>query len=448
MRNCHFWPIFLTILMTGFQNTQAASKASSDSSKTECLGRTVFETREDITWHLLDERWDYSDGTGLGSYSPDINLADKQLSYGSDPSDNAFHLVTIDVTPKTTIDTFNKLVRRHSHGSLEAKKRVIQGEINEISSEITEELSKSNQAKHQVLSKKNKDLNASLERLDKVSSELVLLPALIDQFEEQGRPTDKLVAELKAYQKEFDSYPTDELYAEQSSFDFGMPDAFGVRHPDKLIVLLWRDEHIYRFAFGQQSDYSEHRSSFEKLLPAARDLLARFRTRAEFEIPKETGFCLPFGFIADDGKAHYSITMAWHPTDNPNLLYSLSLSDDIGKALNLLPVLTTPIMGSPFPSAGEIQTFGPSKVQIGSRTGIMGGKYYKPTDPQGGETEATERFVMTAGLANKGYEPSMVLKAQNYASTQVRSFEQSKEDFLNILKSFRLQPGMDSLTGK
>jgi hypothetical protein len=55
---------------------------------------------------------------------------------------------------------------------------------------------------------------------------------------------------------------------------------------------------------------------------------------------------------------------------------------------------------------------------------------------------------MTAGLANKGYEPSMVLKAENYASTQVRSFEQSKEDFLNILKSFRLQPGMDRLTGK
>ncbi|MFJ2494577.1 hypothetical protein ACIOV9_23970 [Pseudomonas iridis] len=42
----------------------------------------------------------------------------------------------------------------------------------------------------------------------------------------------------------------------------------------------------------------------------------------------------------------------------------------------------------------------------------------------------------------------MVLKAESYASTQVRTIQQSKEDFLNILKSFRLQSGMDKLTGE
>ncbi|MFP6830751.1 MAG: T6SS immunity protein Tli4 family protein [Pseudomonas sp.] len=430
------------------QGVQAETNTATQQSRTECLGRSVFDIKPELTWHLLNDQWTYTAGTDFTTYSPDIRLADKQLSYGSDPTNDAYGLVTIEVSPKTDLETFNELVSSHRPDITVAKERVVKNKIDKISEIMTGDLSRSDPAKYKSLQKQRLDLRKTLTRIRKVSTELVVLADFISQFKRENRPYEHFEIELEDYKKEFDTYPTDDLYAEQSAFDFGMPDAYGARYPDKLIVLLWRDDRIYRFAFGQQSDYSEHRSSFEKLLPAARDLLARFRTRAEFEIPKETGFCLPFGFIADDGKAHYSITIAWHPTDNPNLLYSLSLSDDIGKALNLLPVLTTPIMGSPFPSAGEIQTFGPSKVQIGSRTGIMGGKYYKPTDPQGGETEATERFVMTAGLANKGYEPSMVLKAQNYASTQVRTFEQSKEDFLSILKSFRLQPGMDKLTGK
>ncbi|MBF6035948.1 hypothetical protein H8F23_22090 [Pseudomonas sp. P155] len=430
------------------QTAQAENANTTTITNTECLGRSLFDINQDTSWHLLNDQWDYTDRLNFATYTPDIRLEDKELNYGSDPTNDAYSLVTIDVSPKTTFETFKKLVDRHSPSVVEAKERVIKNKIEEISVAMTGDLSRSDPDQYKSLEDERDELREKFDKLGRATIERVLLPGLITEFKEQKKPTEKLELELETYQKEFDSYPTDELYAEQSSFEFGMPNAYGARHPHKLIVLLWRDERVYRFAFGQQSAYSRHRSSFEKLLPAARDLLARFRTRAEFEIPKETGFCLPFGFIADDGKAHYSITMAWHPTDNPNLLYSLSLSDDIGKALNLLPVLTTPIMGNPFPSAGVIQTFGPSKVQIGSRTGIMGGKYYKPTDPQGKETEATERFVMTAGLANKGYEPSMVLKAENYASTQVRTFEQSKEDFLSILKSFRLQPGMDKLTGK
>ena len=42
----------------------------------------------------------------------------------------------------------------------------------------------------------------------------------------------------------------------------------------------------------------------------------------------------------------------------------------------------------------------------------------------------------------------MVLRTESYASTRVRSFKQSKEDFLNFVKSFRPQPGMNKRTGK
>jgi hypothetical protein len=390
------------------QTAQAENANTTTITNTECLGRSLFDINQDTSWHLLNDQWDYTDRLDFATYTPDIRLEDKELNYGSDPTNDAYSLVTIDVSPKTTFETFKKLVDRHSPSVVEANERVIKNKIEEISVAMTGDLSRSDPDQYKSLEDERDELREKFDKLGRATIERVLLPGLIAEFKEQKKPTEKLELELETYQKEC----------------------------------------VYRFAFGQQSAYSRHRSSFEKLLPAARDLLARFRTRAEFEIPKEPGFCLPFGFIADDGKAHYSITMAWHPTDNPNLLYSLSLSDDIGKAFDLLPILTTPIMANPFPSAGVIQTFGPSKVQIGSREGLMGGKYYRPTDPQGDENSSTERFVITAGTANKGWEPSLVLKAENYASKQVRTFEQSKQDFLNILKSFRLQPGMDKLTGK
>jgi hypothetical protein len=428
--------ILLSCYFLFTQTVQAETDSTTKQQKTECLGRSLFDIKPEITWHLLNDQWTYTDRIDFPTYSPDIRLADKQLSYGSDPTNDAYGLVTIEISPKTNFETFKMLVDRHSPSPHQAKERVIKNKINEISRAMTGDLSRSDPPKYKTLEDERDELRENLEKLDRATIELVLLPDIIAQFKRENRPYEKFEIELEAYKKEFDTYPTDELYAEQSAFDFGMPDAYGARYPDKLIVLLWRDERVYRFAFGQQSDYSEHRSSFEKLLPAARDVLSRFRTRAEFEIPKESGFCLPFGFIADDGKPHYSITMAWHPTNTPDTLYSLSLSDDIGKALNLLPVLASPIQGNPFPAAGAIQTFGPTSVQIGTRTGIMGGKSFK--DPEGA---GSERFVMTAGLANKGYEPSMVLKVENYSSTQTTSFEQTKEDFLNTLKSFRLQSG-------
>lgn len=447
MRHINFSLFFMILLPLGFQNALASPENVKTQSKTECLGRSLFDIQSNITWHLNDERWDYTDGTGFGVYSPDIRLADKQLSYGSDPTDPAYGLVTIEVSPKTTIDIFNDLVGRHSPSEIEAKKRVMQKKLDIISSSLTGDLSRSNPKKYKSLLDEERTLSKSLARIDKISSELVLLPDLISNLKKQNRPIEKLEAELKAYKEEDKTYPTDEQYAKEIAFDFGMPDAYGAPYPDKLIVLLWRDERIYRFAFGQQSNYSEHRSSFEKLVPVARELLARFRTRSEFEIPQESGFCLPFGFIADDGKAPYSITMAWHPTNNPELLYSLSLSDDIGKALNLLPVLTSPIQGNPFPNAGTIETFGPTSVEIGTREGIIGGKYYKPENPATDKSESAERYIITAGHANKGFEPSLVLKAENYSSKQSQSFEQTKAEFLATLKSFRLLPGMEKLSG-
>lgn len=444
----HFLKVIFAIFLCSFSWVGTVLAATEDlnlQNKNQCLGRTIFNTASDITWHLLDERWTYTDRTGLGIYSPDIRLADKQLSYGVDPTNRSSSLVTVEVSPKTTIEVFDDLVGRHSPSEFESKKRVLQNKIDELSVKRTNELYDVDLEQYESIHQKERELSKLIKRLEKASVEIFVLNDFIKQFKGENRPTEHFEIELKAYEEEYKTYPTDKRYTEEIAFDFGMPDGYGAPYPDKLVVLVWRDERIYRFAFGQQSDYSHKRSSFEKLVPIAKELLSRFRTRGEFEIPEETGFCIPFGFVADDGKAPYQITMAWHPTDNPELLYSLSLSDNIDKAMNLLSVLTAQAIGNPYPSVGNIETFGPTSIEIGERGGIIGGKYFQPMGPKMDSAKAAERYIITAGHANRGLNPSLVLKAKSISETQPQSFADAKADFLQTLKSFRLLPGIKRL---
>ncbi|MGE1093305.1 hypothetical protein, partial [Pseudomonas zeae] len=76
------------------QGVQAETNTATQQSRTECLGRSVFDIKPELTWHLLNDQWTYTAGTDFTTYSPDIRLADKQLSYGSDPTNDAYGLVT------------------------------------------------------------------------------------------------------------------------------------------------------------------------------------------------------------------------------------------------------------------------------------------------------------------------------------------------------------------
>ena len=142
-------------------------------------------------------------------------------------------------------------------------------------------------------------------RYSKLFADITMLNRLISDFTKDGRPTVKLKAELEGYEREVAKLPTDERYEKERAFKLGLPDAAGAWHPDKLIVHLWRNERIYTFEFCPRN--GEFKSTFEALEPLARDVLARFRPRAEFEIPEDPGVCLPFGFIVDDGTPHYDL---------------------------------------------------------------------------------------------------------------------------------------------
>ncbi|MFS2159535.1 hypothetical protein ACCD10_19565 [Pseudomonas sp. Pseusp122] len=442
MRPVNTVGLFVTSLLLGAQSAVASPENSGVQTRTQCLGRSVFELQTDIVWHLMDFRRFGHGNTGPGGYSPDVGQLAKQLSYGRDPTNAAFSLVAIEVSPKTTIDIYEAVVRSESPSKLESKERVVQEKINEISHVATGDLERSDPELYRKLLKEELALEKKLKRISHVQTEIFTLRKYdIPLRREKNLPTEKMEAELKAYEEEYDSYPTDERYAKEMAFDFGVPGVYGGPYPDKLVVVLWRDDRVYKFTFGDTDRNSGHPDVFEKLVLAARELLSRFRTRSEFEIPQEPGFCIPFGFIADNGKEPYSVTMAWHPVDNHELLYSLSLSSSIDKAMDLLPMLTAPIYGNPFPSVVSMDASAPTSVEIGSRKGVLGIKTYKPAGQKGDQSTTAGSYVITAGNASNGIEPSLVLKAETYYPEKPQSYEQVKTDFIATLKSFRLLAG-------
>jgi hypothetical protein len=97
--------------------------------------------------------------------------------------------------------------------------------------------------------------------------------------------------------------------------DLGIPDAYFLGDSvSPSEALFWRNNRVYYFTFGKAGPDSAER---------IKALMARFQPRELYEVPKGPGFCLPYGFIADDGKTAYSIKNSLRFTRTPNVIFTL-----------------------------------------------------------------------------------------------------------------------------
>ncbi|MEH6567321.1 MAG: T6SS immunity protein Tli4 family protein [Halopseudomonas sp.] len=99
--------------------------------------------------------------------------------------------------------------------------------------------------------------------------------------------------------------------------DLGIPDAYFVGSasaPDEAYI--YRNNRVY--AFFMRTAYAQGKGK-EAML----DMMSRFRPRELYEVPDESGVCIPYGFIADDGKAHYSVKNSLRFTATPNVVFSI-----------------------------------------------------------------------------------------------------------------------------
>ncbi|KKN69237.1 hypothetical protein LCGC14_0443260 [marine sediment metagenome] len=432
MRYRTFTLILLPAL--AFAESAAASEYQTQEAwRTECLGRSQFDIPSNAVWHL------HIPFDNSVSYATDDPWFGRYMDYGTEPVSGVYKLVRIRISPETTQAAFDNAVGAELPSKTKAQMRVLRNRINERREKFDPEKDDREQYIEDLM-----DLDAENKRYSDMVSDITRFKIFIDFDKSKGRPTEELEAQLADYERQIAALPTDERYEHERAFDLGIPDAAGAWHPDRMVALLWRNNQIYHFEFGPKN--GKYESNFDALEPLARDLLARFRPRAEFEIPQEPGVCLPFGFIADNGTENYYVGFSWHQKSTPYVLNSLTLSNSATDAIELLPMLTKGLMGNPFPAALDVTNIGPRRIDIGSTRGTLTGRSFQAIDPEGDRLSSHAQYNLNAGAVAGKYTPTLLYKLQTYANDQPPPpIEQAETDVLHFMKSFRPLPGMQVL---
>ncbi|RYG55329.1 MAG: hypothetical protein EON56_05800, partial [Alphaproteobacteria bacterium] len=110
--------------------------------------------------------------------------------------------------------------------------------------------------------------------------------------------------------------------------DLNMPDsvAFGEDHVASggegniFYAYILRNGRLHAFFSRSQANKATHQKEFLAFLQ-------RWRPRALGEIPKDLGVCVPYGFVADDGKSIIHTRMSIRYPDAPGVLYTIQNSN-------------------------------------------------------------------------------------------------------------------------
>ena len=242
---------------------------------------------------------------------------------------------------------------------------------------------------------------------------------------------------------------------EQTIAEFGehklnLPDSYAYKRSDSLVAYLWRDKRVYRFATRKSEG-----ESFEAMAAKFSETLARFRTRALYEIPAEPGVCIPYGFFADNGSIWYQLTNSLRLKDAPNVMYTVGIgkNGDNPKATGLNVWAASIMQGAGSYVERQItQRIKPREIKIGAMQGIMGGFTIKPDRTKGNDQE--QSYHLQAGYDGepnsdlfpfvafqmrsytKGADPSLTRIAPPLAPSQAR--------LIGLMKSVRLRAVSES----
>jgi hypothetical protein len=108
------------------------------------------------------------------------------------------------------------------------------------------------------------------------------------------------------------------LSTEHYPIDMGIPDSAAYQSGGILHGYLWREGRLYCFDKGfDRIPTAEDKNEFIQFVKA-------FRVRKLYEIPKEPGICLPYGFVPDDGKTQYTVSVSIRFKDRPNVVWNFN----------------------------------------------------------------------------------------------------------------------------
>lgn len=233
--------------------------------------------------------------------------------------------------------------------------------------------------------------------------------------------------------------------------DLGMPDALGYAAGPNLYAFVLRDGRAYKFISASGAG----EPPFEERQRAFLDMLKRFKFRKMYEVPKERGICVPYGFIPDDGSLGFRIEVSLRYADRPGVIYTVGtgvvgeggIDDSEPSGLKAIARAGGAGLSGALVGAREVKRIGPRGARIGALPAEQGGISMNVADA--GKPPVNGYSVYT-GYGGWGH--SRVLP---YITVDMRSFTKEQEPTLKtnpppveeslarldeLLKSIRLRP--------
>lgn len=286
----------------------------------ECIGRSSLVVPASLEWQMSGLRL----GVPFARFMPGGDTW--QADYGTPVFTGQSHLVTLDVSPLTTRALFDRLKRVLVLSRADAQGEYITAEQTRIRHLMTPYLKARQPSDYYALNERYKVLARTFERVHKIPAERAALEAMIADFASKGWAVDALQARLQRLRDEDAAYPVSDRFKWQHLPDFALQDGYAVFNSGELIVVLWRQSRVYKLSFGYTERGVSDEEALQRLDPHVRRVLAALRPRAAFEVPRQPGVCLPFGFLADDGTPPYAVRSAWFGRHQEAVRYDLQVA--------------------------------------------------------------------------------------------------------------------------
>lgn len=233
--------------------------------------------------------------------------------------------------------------------------------------------------------------------------------------------------------------------------DLGMPDTLGYAGGPNLYAFVLRDGRAYKFISASGAG----EPPFEERQRAFLDMLKRFKFRKMYEVPKERGICVPYGFIPDDGGLGFRIEVSLRYADRPGVIYTVGtgvvgergIDDSEPSGLKAIARAGGAGLSGALTGGRDVKRIGPRGARIGALPAEQGGISMNVADA--GKPPVNGYSVYT-GYGGWGH--SRVLP---YITVDMRSFTKEQEPTLTanpppveeslarldeLLKSIRLRP--------
>jgi hypothetical protein len=375
----------------------------------ECLGRLVFDVRKELEWGL----------SRPGRWSGDRFRFTENM-HG--PQDYVLlgNVEIVVLAPAKWADI----------------ERMLRGEAAEKSIAID-----AYREKIETLNGLIADFKAVLQNpaLNINNEDLSGFPASIERFKQRITDAEASIAGLNR---------------DWQPLDLGLPQSLGYAAGPTLYAFLLRDGRAFRF----MATGGEGEPPFEERKAAFLDLLKRFQTRALYQIPRERGICIPYGFIPDDGAGHFRTEVSFRYKDRPGVIYSLGTAvvgerDYLGETAMLTATArSASSLGSGLVGGREAKVIAPRPVKIGALEGWQGGVSLNVADRDKPAVRSYSVYAGYDGRAHSRVLPGIRVNMRSFTQEQEDSLktdppplEESQQRFETVLKSIRLRPTVPAM---